>query len=90
MRRKKATPTAIRLSEQEVAVLVLLWDGLQFKGVAEQMGLSPRTVKNYKANIYTKLEVQTQLQMARKALEIGLLQVPEQGRGLRRDMEVPG
>lgn len=90
MRRKKAIPTAIRLSHQEVAVLVLLWDGFQIKGVAEQMGLSPRTVKNYKANIYTKLEVQTQLQMARKALEIGLLQVPELGRGLRRDMEVPG
>lgn len=91
MRRTKAQPTADKLSVQEMTVVLGIWDGLQIKGVADRMGLSHKTIKNYMANIFEKLSVRTQVQLVRKALELGLLQVPEAARGWRRnDMEVPG
>lgn len=90
-RRKPVIPTAEGLSAQQMTVLLLLWEGLGIKQVATEMGLSSRTVKNYHAHICEKWGVSGRVAMMRKAMELGLLQVPEAARGWRRtDMEVPG
>lgn len=92
MKRTIDGPTADGLSVQQMTLVLLLWEGLRIKQVADRMGLSDKTVKNYLANICEKWQVSGRVQLVRKALELGLLQVPEQGRGVRRlpDMEVPG
>jgi len=76
------------LSPREAEVMVALWDGLGVKGAAARLGLSDKTAKNYTFALFRKLNVTTQIQMVRKALELGLLQVPERARPPR--VEVPG
>ena len=76
------------LSPREAEVMVALWDGLGIKGAAHRMGLSDKTAKNYAFSLFRKLQVTTQIQMVRRALELGLLTVPDRGRPPAT--EVPG
>lgn len=80
------------LSSREYAVMMCIWDGLTVKEAADRLRLSPRTVKNYLQNVYDKLAVSGQVQMVRKALEVGLLQVPENAKQVmdKACVEVPG
>jgi two-component system, NarL family, response regulator DevR len=45
------------LSHQERRVLALVADGKTNKEIAAEMGLSPKTVKNYLSNVFEKLQV---------------------------------
>ena len=63
----------IHLSPQEGAILQMLWDGLRNKEIAQAMGLSDKTVKNYKSNMYAKLGVTHCMQLARRAVELRLV-----------------
>jgi len=52
------------LSAQERRVLALVAEGKTNKEIAEQMGLSDKTVKNYLSNIFEKLKINRRSQAA--------------------------
>jgi len=57
-----------RLSGRELDVLQRIADGLSNKEIARELALSPRTVETYRANVFTKLEVDTLAQLIRHYL----------------------
>ena len=52
------------LSPQEQRVVALVAEGKTNKEIAADMGLSPKTVKNYLSNIYQKLQITRRAQAA--------------------------
>ena len=50
------------LTQREMEVLQHLSRGLLYKEVADQLGLSRKTIRNHCANIYAKLQVNTKLE----------------------------
>lgn len=52
------------LSAQELRVLALVAEGKTNKEIAEQMGLSDKTVKNYLSNVFEKLKISRRSQAA--------------------------
>ena len=52
------------LSPQEQRVVALVAEGKTNKEIAADMGLSPKTVKNYLSNIYQKLQISRRSQAA--------------------------
>ena len=52
------------LSPQEQRVVALVAEGKTNKEIAGDMGLSPKTVKNYLSNIYQKLQISRRAQAA--------------------------
>jgi DNA-binding NarL/FixJ family response regulator len=52
------------LSPQEQRVIALVAEGKTNKEIAGDMGLSPKTVKNYLSNIYQKLQITRRAQAA--------------------------
>lgn len=61
------------LSPQQLLVLRLAWEGFSVKETAEVLGLSWKTVKNYRSHIYQKFEVRNVEGMLRQGVELGLL-----------------
>ena len=61
------------LSPQQLDVLRCAWSGLSVKGTAEQLRLSDKTVKNYRALIYEKFGVTTITAAIRRGVELGYL-----------------
>jgi len=57
------------LSTQERRVLALVAEGKTNKEIAEQMGLSDKTVKNYLSNVFEKLKISRRSQAAVLYLE---------------------
>lgn len=57
-------PTRPSLSPQEQRLLPLVARGLTNKEIAAHLGLSEKTVKNYLANIYSKLQIGRRSQVA--------------------------
>ena len=53
-----------QLSFQERRVVALLADGLTNKQIGDQLGLTEKTVKNYLATIFTKLNIERRTQAA--------------------------
>lgn len=66
--KQRHVPTAAQkleqLSSQERRVVALLAEGLTNKQIGEQMTLTEKTVKNYLANIFTKLDIERRTQAA--------------------------
>jgi DNA-binding NarL/FixJ family response regulator len=54
------------LSQRERSVLNGLADGLAYKQIADQLGVSIHTVRNYIRRIYEKLHVQTRTEAVAK------------------------
>ena len=61
------------LTEREHEVLRLLCEDKTTKEIAQQMGISEKTVHTHKLNIQTKLEVKTTVGMVRAAYKLGIL-----------------
>ena len=59
---KQASTRHAQLTAREMEVLQLLSRGLLYKEVADQLGLSRKTIRNHCANIYEKLQVNTKLE----------------------------
>jgi len=59
-----ADPGREPLSPQEQRVVALVAEGKTNKEIAGDMGLSPKTVKNYLSNIYQKLQITRRAQAA--------------------------
>ncbi len=69
------TPAAAirgKLSNREIQVLRLLGEGRENAEIAEQLVISPRTVKNHIANILEKLHMENRIQAAVYAARSGL------------------
>ncbi len=61
------------LTARESDVLGLLAQGLPNKGIAHQLGISPKTVGNHVEHLYTKLGVSNRAAAAMRAMQLGLL-----------------
>ncbi|MFC1997928.1 LuxR C-terminal-related transcriptional regulator, partial [Chloroflexota bacterium] len=62
------------LTRREREVLVLLGKWLSDNEIAQELVISPRTVKKHTSNIYAKLGVKNRMQAVQKAKDLGLLQ----------------
>ena len=60
------------LTDREREVLELMADGLRNHAIAEQLGLSEKTVRNHVSNVLLKLQVPDRTAAAIKAREAGL------------------
>ena len=60
------------LSEREREVLTLIAQGLTNAAIAERLVLSPKTIRNYISEIYSKLQVTDRIQAVLRARESGL------------------
>ena len=60
-----------QLSFQERRVVALLAEGMTNKQIGEQLGLTEKTVKNYLATIFTKLNIERRSQAAALFVESG-------------------
>lgn len=65
-------PASRGLTPRELEVLRLLADGLPYQQIAEQLGISPRTVNIHVSSIYKKLEITTRAAATRYAIDHGL------------------
>ena len=61
-----------QLSERERDVLTLIAQGLTNAAIAERLVLSPKTIRNYISEIYSKLQVTDRIQAVLLAREAGL------------------
>jgi HD-GYP domain-containing protein (c-di-GMP phosphodiesterase class II) len=61
------------LTSREGEVLALLAEGLPNKGIAQRLGISPKTVGNHVEHIYTKLGVSNRAGAALLAMQHGLV-----------------
>lgn len=77
------------LSAQEQLVLIGLLNGCENKEIAETMGLSPCTIKNYCNQIFHKLDARNRTHCVKRAIERGYLKVEQLERGELR-VEYPG
>lgn len=66
--RKPAEPVS-EISEREMEILQSLVNGLDYKGIANKLNLSPHTVRKHIGNIYTKLHVNSKAQAIRLAMK---------------------
>jgi DNA-binding NarL/FixJ family response regulator len=53
-----------RLSNREIEILRLIADGKENKEIAQELFISPQTVKNHISNILTKLQIENRIQAA--------------------------
>lgn len=67
-----ATPLFPELTERERAVLALIAQGLTNSAIAEQLVLSPKTIRNYITEIFSKLQVADRAQAIIRARNAGL------------------
>ncbi|OYU81651.1 MAG: DNA-binding response regulator [Flavobacterium sp. BFFFF1] len=64
---EKENADEIKLSQREIEVLEQLSKGLNYNNIADNLILSPSTVRKHIENIYTKLQVHNKLEAVEKA-----------------------
>lgn len=72
-RRSAETVAALRLTPRESDVLSRLVEADTEAGIAEDLGVSPHTVRTHVKNLYAKLQVHSRAQAVRAAFERGLV-----------------
>ncbi len=76
----EAQPRYDRLSSRQRQVAGLLARGLKNKTIAEQLGISPKTLDIHRADVYYRLKVQTQAAVARIVFLVELAGKPAPSR----------
>ena len=76
-----ATPAQVfpELTEREREILELIAGGSNNTAIAEQLVISPKTVRNHVSNIFSKLQVADRAQAIVRAREAGLPRDPDDG-----------
>jgi DNA-binding CsgD family transcriptional regulator len=64
---------ASQISQREYEVLELIAKGLSNQEIADQLYLSPNTIKTHSAKLFEKLAVNKRMQAVEKAREMGLI-----------------
>jgi DNA-binding CsgD family transcriptional regulator len=65
--------SAAPLTQREIEVLALAADGLSGPELADELTLSPATIKTHFKNIYLKLDVKSRAGAVAKAMRLGLI-----------------
>jgi DNA-binding CsgD family transcriptional regulator len=65
--------SGLGLSPRELQVLESAQQGMQSREIADALGISDGTVRNYLSSIYDKLRVRNRAEAIKKAVELGLL-----------------
>jgi len=65
------------ISDREREVLQLVAAGLTNRGIGVKLSISDRTVQGHLASIYTKLQVNSRTEAVTKALNLGIIHLPE-------------
>lgn len=71
--RNDAAVRSLGLTPRECEILQMLATDRSTKEMAQQLGISPNTVKTHVARVYEKLEVQRRIQAIDKARELALI-----------------
>ena len=66
---------SLPLSPREYTVLQLMWEGMRHKEICQTLDLQMNTVKNIRDRLGLKLHARTSVQVIRRALEKGLIQL---------------
>lgn len=66
---KLASSSRDSLTNREREIAQLLAQGLEVKAIAEQLGLSPKTVHVHRANLMDKLKVSNNVELAHRMLD---------------------
>jgi DNA-binding NarL/FixJ family response regulator len=78
-----AAERAAALTKREREVVVLLVDGLDHRAIAQTLVVSPHTARTHIQNVMDKLGAHSRLEVARLAIELGLV---DRGPGPRSGM----
>ncbi len=70
---KKGGRAKYRLTCRELEVLELTQQGMQNQEIADSLGISAGTARNYLSSIYRKLNVGSRVEAIKKSVELGLL-----------------
>ncbi|MFO8023569.1 response regulator [Thiohalophilus sp.] len=62
------------LSERELQVLMMLMNGHKVSVISDKLCLSPKTVSTYRQRLYTKLDVHSDIELARLAMLHGVIE----------------
>lgn len=68
-----------KLTTRERSILQLLAEGRTNRGVAEFLGISPKTVEKHRANVMRKFALRNATELAFAALDLGLIERPALG-----------
>lgn len=60
------------LSERELQVMLMTLDGRKTHEISDSLCLSPKTISTYRHRLFTKLGIQTDVELARLAMKHGL------------------
>ncbi len=63
------------LTSREQEIIRLIAEGLSIKEIAERLFISPKTVENHRANIMSKLDLHSTMELVRYAARLGLIDV---------------
>ncbi len=73
--RSEAVPKPPKLAPRELEVLRLVAAGMSNRAIAEELGISPNTVKNHVGNILEKLQLHSRTEAAMYAVRERLLDI---------------
>lgn len=62
------------LSERELQVMVMIMDGKKVNEISDKLCLSPKTISTYRQRLFTKLNIQSDVELARLVLRYGAMQ----------------
>jgi len=62
-----------RLSRRELQVLMMIAQGVKTSDISDTLSLSPKTISTYRVRLHEKLEVSSDVEMVRLAINHGLL-----------------
>lgn len=63
------------ISEREKEVVIFMYKGLNYNKIAEQMNISPATVRKHTENIYKKLEVHNKVEAIHKCIQKKIIKI---------------
>jgi DNA-binding NarL/FixJ family response regulator len=63
------------LTPREQEVMALIAEGLSTQDIGERLYISPKTVENHRANIMSKLDIHSTMELVRYAARLGLIDV---------------
>lgn len=63
------------ISEREKEVVTFMYKGLNYNQIADQMNISPATVRKHTENIYKKLSVHNKVEAIHKCIEKKIIKI---------------